>query len=195
MATTFVRRLTAPSSTNKYYIRNNYDGVNYGGYNKCMVINLRTGSVLPNCTGYAWGRFCEEQGIHNCKLSRGNAGNWYDKNDGYRRGSTPKLGAVICWYDTKGAGHVAIVEKVYDNGNILTSNSAYNGKRFYQKQLTRVSNYFMGATYHFQGFIYPDVDFVDPDTPIPPEPYVSNKVKKFPWFIYSRRLRKSHLTH
>lgn len=190
MATVFERRLTAPSTTNKYYIK-----TTYGGYNRCIVINTSTGSVLPNCVGYAWGRFCEEQNIKNCNLSRGDAGNWYGKNDGYARGSYPKLGAVICWYDTKGSGHVAIVEKVYDNGDILTSNSAYGGRRFYTKELTRSSNYYMGRTYHFQGFIYPDIDFIDPDTPIPPEPYVSTKKKKFPWFIYSRKLRSQHLTH
>ena len=187
MATTFVRRLTPPSIFNLYYIK-----TDKGGYNRCIQIKP-DGSVLPNCVGYAWGRFCEEQGIHDCRLSRGNAENWYPRSDGYERGQFPKLGAVICWSDSAGDGHVAIVEKVYPNGDILTSNSAYGGSRFYLKELTRSSNYYMGDTYHFQGFIYPTVDFIDPDTPVPPEPTNTYKTR-FPWVLYSRKFRKRHLT-
>ena len=47
MAETFVRRTTAPSSTNKYYIK-----TTKGGYNRCIQIQS-DGSVLPNCVGYA----------------------------------------------------------------------------------------------------------------------------------------------
>ena len=53
-------------------------------------------------------------------------------------------------------------------------------------------NYYMGSAYTFQGFIYPDTEFIDPDTPIPI--VVTPKTKKFPWYLYSRKLRKSHLT-
>ena len=127
--------------------------------------------------------------VTTCNLSRGNAENWYGHtSDGYQRGSTPKLGAVICWYSTRSGGHVAIVEKVYSNGNILTSNSAYNGKRFYMKTLSADSNYFMGSSYSFQGFIYNPTDFVDPDTPTPTPP--GRKAEnKFPWVLYARKLR------
>jgi surface antigen len=183
MSQVFVRRTTAPSQTNKYYIK-----TTYGGYNRCILINSETGSVLPNCVGYAWGRFCEEQNIHDCKLSRGNAENWYGYNDGYTRGQTPKLGAVICWHSTRSGGHVAIVEKIYSNGMILTSNSAYNGSRFYKKTL-HPPQYFMGSSYDFQGFIYPDIEFTDPDTPVPP--VVTPKKSRFPWVLYSRKLRNN----
>lgn len=180
MSVVFHRRTSAPSSTNKYYIK-----TTKGGYNKCIQIKP-DGSVLPNCVGYAWGRYCEEQNIHSCKLSRGNAENWYGYNDGYNRGSTPKLGAVICWHSTKSGGHVAIVEKINNDGSILTSNSAYNGSRFYTKKLYP-PHYRMGSAYTFQGFIYPDTDFIDPDTPIPVE---TSEIKhKFKWVIYSRKLR------
>lgn len=190
MDTVFVRRTSAPSSTNKYYIK-----TTYGGYNRCIVINRSTGSVLPNCVGYAWGRFCEEQNIHNCNLSRGNAENWYPHtSDGYRRGNTPKLGAVICWHSTRSGGHVAIVEKINNDGSIETSNSAYNGKRFYMKTLRASNNYYMGRAYTFQGFIYPDIDFVDPDTPIPPEPQEKIKKHNFKWVLYARKFRNRQLT-
>jgi len=43
----YVPRLTAPSSSNLYYIK-----TTHGGYNKCIQIQ-EDGSVLPNCTGYA----------------------------------------------------------------------------------------------------------------------------------------------
>ena len=188
MATVFHRRTTAPTSLNKYYIK-----TTYGGFNRCIVINTSTGIVLPNCVGYAWGRFCEEQGITDCRLSRGNAENWYPRSDGYQRGQTPKLGAVICWSDSAGDGHVAIVEKVYDNGDVYTSNSAYNGSYFYMKTLKKSNNYYMGSTYHFQGFIYPTVDFIDPDTP--PTPTRVPKKSKFKWVLYANKFRKRDLTH
>lgn len=189
MAVVFQRRTTAPSTTNKYYIKTTYNG-----YNKCIVINRSTGSVLPNCTGYAWGRFCEEQNIHNCNLSRGDAERWYSNtSDGYRRGSTPKLGAVICWHSTRSGGHVAIVEKINPDGTINTSNSAYNGSRFYMKMLRASNNYYMGSAYTFQGFIYPDTDFIDPDTPIPSDK--EEKKRKFPWVLYARKFRNRNLTN
>lgn len=47
MAVPFVRRTSAPSDTNLYYIK-----TTKGGWNKCIQIKSN-GSVLPNCTGYA----------------------------------------------------------------------------------------------------------------------------------------------
>ena len=182
----FKRRETAPSSTNKYYIK-----TTHGGYNQCIEIS--NGSVLPNCTGYAWGRFMECQlNVHTCNLSRGNAEIWYPNTlDGYQRGQTPKLGAVICWYSTQSGGHVAIVEKINQDGSILTSNSAYGGSRFYMKTLTP-PDYYMGSAYTFQGFIYNPTDFIDPD-----DPSFKNKGNnKFPWVLYARKFRKrSHFTN
>lgn len=190
MAVVYNRRTSAPSNTNKYYLKY---GKTYNGYNKCILINSSTGSCLPNCTGYAWGRYCEAQGIHSCKLSTGDAGNWWYKQDGYKRGQTPKLGAVICWSKINGAGHVAIVEKIEDNGDITTSNSAYNGSYFFLDELKKSNNYYFGKNYVFQGFIYPDTEFIDPDTPIPPEEQKNYKTK-FPWFLYSRKIKSKHLT-
>lgn len=147
----YEKRTTAPSTSNKYYKH-----VNYGGLNSC--IHISNGSCLPNCVGYAWGRFYELTGTKP-KLSRGNAENWYGyTSDGYKRGTTPKLGAVICWRKGKagnasdGAGHVAIVEEIYSDGSILTSNSAYKGSRFYTKKIAK--GYSLGGSYTFQGFIY-----------------------------------------
>ena len=147
----YIPRLSAPSSTDKNWIK-----TTYGGYNYC--IHIANGSCLPNCVGYAWGRWREILGAYH-KLSRGNAENWYpNTGDGYERGQTPRLGAVICWRKGKiyngndGAGHVAIVEKVYSDGTIVTSNSAWGGTRFYLKTIK--PPYSIGSAYTFQGFIY-----------------------------------------
>lgn len=175
----FTPCLEEPSNLYPYWIK-----TTYGGYNRCIVINRTTGSVLPNCTGWAWGRFLQENHLTNCSLSRGNAEVWYPYYmDGYQRGQTPKLGAIICWHSTRSGGHVAIVEVINSDGSIVTSNSAYNGKTFYTKTLYP-PNYYMGNAYTFQGFIYPPNDF-DPN---PPEPKVKHK-KHFKWVLYSRKLQ------
>lgn len=173
----FIPRLTAPSQTDLHWIK-----TTYGGYNKCILINSETGSVLPNCVGYSWGRFLEVNNITDCSLSRGDAENWYGHNDPYQRGQTPKLGAVICWSSSSGAGHVANVEEIKPNGNIVTSNSAYNGRRFFIEELSP-PNYRIGASYTFQGFIYSPNDFDTDEV----------KKHKFPWFIYARKLRNKSL--
>lgn len=177
---TFTPRTTTPANDNLYYIK-----TTKGGYNKCIQIQS-DGRVLPNCTGYAWGRFIECQGVHNCNLSRANAELWYPYvADGYQRGQTPKLGAVICWHSTRSGGHVAIVEEIKENGDIVTSNSAYGGKYFYMKTLKKSNNYYMGSSYTFQGFIYNPTNF----TPIPPTPEDETK-KRFKWVLYANKFRK-----
>lgn len=180
---TFTPRTTTPADDNLYYIK-----TTKGGYNKCIQIQS-DGRVLPNCTGYAWGRFMECQtNVHNCNLSRANAELWYPfVADGYQRGSTPKLGAVICWHSTRSGGHVAIVEEIKPNGDIVTSNSAYSGKYFYMKTLSPSNNYYMGSAYTFQGFIYNPTSF-DPPTPPTPTPSTDKK-RKFKWVLYARKLR------
>lgn len=119
------------------------------------------GYGMPNCTAYAWGRFWEESDPDRTyanppTLSTGNAEDWYGYTaDGYRRGSTPQLGAVACWADGpySGDGHVAIVEQINLDGSIVTSNSAWGGSFFYTQTLYP-PNYLPATGYVFQGFIY-----------------------------------------
>lgn len=145
----FKSRLTAPSTNDKNWIH-----TSKGGKNSCILISGN--SVLPNCVGYAWGRFMEILGS-TPKLSRGNAEDWYNYKDGYKRGKTPKLGSVICWAKGKpgngsdGYGHVAIVEKINSDGSIITSNSGYGSSRFYTQTIKK--GYKLNG-YTFQGFIY-----------------------------------------
>lgn len=152
----FKPRTTAPSTTDKNYLRINQGGLNY-------AIAVTGVSVLPNCVGYAWGRWRELLGQFH-ELSRGNAEVWWGKRDGYERSQTPRLGSIICWRQGSpavyedGAGHVAVVEDIKEDGTIITSNSAYKGSRFYMRTLKPPYN--MGGTYVLQGFIHPPVDFV-----------------------------------
>lgn len=155
----FIPRTTAPSQDNEYYYAGN--------------IFYQCGYGMPNCTAYAWGRFYELTGEYP-KLSTGDAENWYGKtSDGYARGKTPKLGAVICWArgtvgdDSDGAGHVAIVEQINSDGSIVTSNSAWNSTNFYTQTLTKDSGYTWNDAYTFQGFIYNPINFEGGSTPTP----------------------------
>ena len=153
------KRLSAPSTTDK-----NYRHTSSGGYNPC--IHISGGSCLPNCVGYAWGRWRELLGkSHN--LSKANAELWWGNSaDGYKRGSKPELFAVICWSKGKvgksadGAGHVAIVEDIAADGTIITSNSGYGSKRFYTQTLKPPYSL---SGYKLQGFIYLPIDKKEDD--------------------------------
>lgn len=151
----FIQQTTAPSTTDKNYIH-----YTKGGYNYC--IEIKNGSCLPNCVGYAWGRWREILGkYHN--LSRANAENWWGyTQDGYKRGQTPKLGAVVCWskgkvgVESDGAGHVGIVEKITAD-SVVVSMSAYGGTRWFTRTFPIGSyNY---NSFVFQGFIYLPIEF------------------------------------
>lgn len=149
----YVARLSAPSKSNKYYYSDN--------------IFYQCGYGMPNCTCYAWGRWYELLGSKP-KLCTGNAENWYKFNDGYERGKIPRVGAIAVWrkgqvgVSSDGAGHVAVVEEVGDDGSFLTSNSAWQGANFYTRRY--YGNYNNG-NYIFLGFIYLPMEF-DEDKPI-----------------------------
>ncbi|MDE7398977.1 MAG: CHAP domain-containing protein [Oscillospiraceae bacterium] len=175
----FTPRKTAPSATDKHWIKSTC-----GGLNECLKISGN--SCLPNCVGYAWGRFYELTG-EKPRLSTGNAENWYDNTaDGYKRSATPKLGAVACWRKGKafnesdGCGHVAIVEEIKPNGDIVCSNSAYGGTRFYMKTYSKSAGYNDGAL-TFQGFILPPVDFEEPFAPAKSIDEIANEVIRGDW--------------
>lgn len=128
---------------------------------------------MPNCTCYAWGRRYEltnnrpDGGSgegHGKKLCTSDAGEWYDYNinlgdKGYPYGQTPKLGAIICWERPGAAGHVAVVEEIDENGDIVTSNSGYRSSTyFWTEEITKNSGYARYG-YIFKGFIYLDTEF------------------------------------
>lgn len=153
MSNIFVPRLTIPDPSDLHWIK-----TTYGGYNRCILgePSYGTGSVLANCTGYAWGRFLEICGYTNCNLSTGNAANWYGHtSDGYQRGSVPQLGAIACW--GTGAGHVAVVEEITST-YIKCSESGWQWSDIF-----RVTNFNLNmdkSGHVFQGFIYVPVSFL-----------------------------------
>lgn len=158
-----------------------------GGYNPCIPGNNDYGlnptgiSALPNCVGYATGRFNEIIGEKNCRyLGSTAAKNFYDTFINCERGQTPRVGAVMCFRGVNSAhpyGHVAIVEEVVSPTYLIISQSGYNFKdRNFEvsiaKKMTHYAGYedergqwyifWRGLTqwatvstdYAFQGFIY-----------------------------------------
>lgn len=150
MADLFTPRTTAPATSDaRYYANNPFYQSGYG---------------MPNCTCYAYGRFWELLGSKP-NLSLGNAEDWYAYADGYTRGNTPKLGAVIVWENPgDGGGHVAIVEQINADGSIRTSNSAYNSTLFYMQDIP--ADYSL-KDYNFLGFIYNPKDFTTGTQTVP----------------------------
>lgn len=133
---------------------------------------------LPNCTCYCYGRSGEITGKFQ-PLPSANGGDWYKRATNFKRGKTPALGAVACWYSPTGAyaGHVAQVEQIKSNGDIVTSNSGYKRpiypyppntpNYFWTETCTKSSGYRSGwmisRGYALAGFIYLQ------DEPQPPQ--------------------------
>lgn len=149
----------------------NYMNVNYGGKNKCIARNA-SGTVLPNCTGYTWGRCLEAWG--HCDLPTTDAENWYlnankPEYGSHELGQSPKLGAVLCWrkgqagVHSDGAGHVAFVEGINSDGTVTWSQSDYSGTiengRYWRLITGDPKTHFSGLTW--QGYIYPNEELSD----------------------------------
>lgn len=158
----FTKRTTAPAKSDKHYYSDN--------------IFYACGYGMPNCTAYAWGRLYEITGKRHVPL-HGNAEEWWAAADnaGLKKGQTPKLGAIVCWRagnpttGSDGAGHVAVVEEIKPNGDIVTSNSAWKGTNFYMQIVTKASGYQYSSNRPFQGFIYCGLEF-DNDNVVVPQP-------------------------
>jgi hypothetical protein len=149
----FIPRTMPPAEDDPHWISRSC-----GGLNECLIINPFSGSVLPNCTGYAWGRMYE---LINGRplLPTTNAREWFGSFEGYARGQKPALGAVACWAGTR-HGHVAIVESIGPD-YIMCSQSNYGGNRWELVKCIRSgSGYISGmGNPAFQGFIYCPVKF------------------------------------
>ena len=163
----YTPRLTAPSKSDKNFIH-----YSKGGYNTCIMIDKSTGSVLPNCVGYAQGRLLEILGKKavNWKLPSCNAEDWFEQaqKNGFKTGMTPKLGAVAVFRagathnGSDGAGHVVVVEEIKSNGDIVVSQSAYGCTEFYLSTITKASGYMYNSNRPFLGFIYCGIEFEQP---------------------------------
>ncbi|MGN0998650.1 MAG: peptidoglycan-binding protein [Faecousia sp.] len=156
----FTPRTTKPEAGNKYYITKAKGGYSDAIQGKPTDPNC---DVLANCVGYAYGRFNEIGGYGYCKYLRPvNAENFIQYAGGLGVGQTPKLGACMVWRkgatlsNSDGAGHVAIVEKVVSNTQVVTSESGYGSSTpFWTKTRNKGDgNWGAGAGYTFLGFIY-----------------------------------------
>lgn len=153
-------RLTAadmPANDNKYYIRKAD-----GGYSPCIkgYPQHKHLTALSNCVGWAIGRAMEILQTQTNPLPHLNAEDFYN-NTRLEKGKTPKNGAIICWKQGKlwnsndGCGHVAVVEKIISNNEIITSESAYGGMAYYTKRRTNDNGKWgASASYELMGFIY-----------------------------------------
>lgn len=146
--------------------------ISYGGYNNSIAGSPQawTGSVIANCTGYVHGRWMElGNTTSEYNISTGDAKSYYGHSDSYERGQEPRLGAIICLGGGSN-GHVAIVEEILENGDIMCSESNYGLATFeyvrrYKSLGYRRSSY-SGSIGGFQGFIYhPNIT---PPTPVEP---------------------------
>lgn len=156
---TFKPRLSKPERGNPYY-----NTKANGGYS-----NAIKGSpvdpdcdVLSNCVGYAYGRFNEIGGWGSCKyLVPTNAEKFIQYKGSLEVGQTPKLGACMVWQKgatlsgNDGAGHVAIVEQIISDTEVVTSDSGYGGAAFWTSRRKKGNgDWGAGAGYTFLGFIY-----------------------------------------
>lgn len=157
----FTPRLTRPTSGNKYYIRK----ANGGYSNACSGSPTDSQcNVLHNCVGYAYGRFNEIGGYGSCKyLAPVNAENFIQYKGSCEVGQTPKVGACMVWRKgatlngSDGAGHVAIVEKVISNTEVVTSESGWKSSKPFWTQTRKKGSdgrWGAGSAYTFLGFIY-----------------------------------------
>lgn len=156
----FTPRLSRPEAGNKYYITKKR-----GGYSDAIEGSPRDSAcdVLSNCVGYAYGRFNEIGDWGSCRyLCPTWAENFMSYTGGLETGQEPRVGACMVWQkgatlsNADGAGHVAIVEKVYSATSILTSESGWGcANPFWTKTRSKGDgNWGAGAGYKFLGFIY-----------------------------------------
>lgn len=144
------------NNSGSYSARTTAPGKNNGYYYSNKNIFYKSGYGMPNCTAYAYGRAYEilESKPNLCTRS---AGAWYNynKNNGYYSyGSSPKVGAIACWSKNgTSTGHVAVVEKVNNNGTVLISESHYRGVNFDTRTIKNNSSDYL-KKYKFMGYIY-----------------------------------------
>ena len=128
-------RLTAPNASIAYYSSklNRY---------------FQTGTPMPNCVAYAYGRIYEMNGEAPL-INHGSAGDWWGinkRNGYYDYGQEPKVGAVACW-----SRHVAVVEKVNEDGSVTVSESHWGGTYFDVKTFSDMHSHYGQS---FYGYIY-----------------------------------------
>lgn len=160
--------LKSSSNYQKYYATNRYTTAGYG---------------MPNCTAYALGRVNQLQDLNGLSYNNftgwhGNGADWGEAGmigENWIHSQVPKLGAVACFKDISGeGGHVAIVETIFDSGNVSLSNSGWAGSSQVGNENAPTWWYFSDninikthRSSSFKYYLYPP--FID-EEPTPPEP-------------------------
>ena len=144
------RKVRPVLNVDEYYFTNK--NLYYQSYMGPNITLWPTNYNEGNCTWYAFGRASEISGHKITYIGSWDAGSWWTKcNEESRKGSIPKVGAIICW-----SHHVAIVEELYSDGTMLISESSAGTPNIYF-QTRRVSQNKPGnGSDTFQGFIYTD---------------------------------------
>ena len=161
----FKMRTSKPGAGNLCYItRGN------GGWSWCIqgYPTDKNCDVLANCVGYACGRFNEiyneikgTSGMKYYSLNC-NAENFIEraKSIGLEVVDYPVKGGIMVMQKgatlsgNDGAGHVFIVEKVYDENHIYTSESGYGGSAFWNSHRYNTNGRWgHGSGYSFRGCI------------------------------------------
>ena len=160
-------RTSCPKRNNKYYNNKSHGGLSNAVNGYPMISGL---TVLDNCVGWANSRFNE---IINDPDLEGlvkafkyqlvcDAEDFIEsaKKQGLKVSKTPIEGGIMVWQKgatlgtNDGAGHVAVVERVYDDGTILTSESGWASWTF---KTVRRSNengrWGQNSNYKFRGCI------------------------------------------
>lgn len=199
----FIERLSAPKSNNNFYFSD-------------LNVYYSSGYGMPNCTAYCEGRILEICSYNNINYDLihhysgyPNAELWGSKTYigfDWQKSNTPKLGAVVVWargqvgVNSDGAGHVAIVEQINEDGTITTSNSGWGSSMFWIEKNVNVNTWNSKKNYHFLFFLYPP--YIDDTTPTPtpdpePDPEPPNpplpdiiinleKKNKFKWVLFKK---------
>ena len=134
------------------------------GYNPCILGNPKHRdpvlNVLPNCVGWATGRYNEKGNYGECKyLGNTNAENFitYVKSQGLELSQTPQVGACMVWHgESELAGHVAIVEEVTNVAKLVCSESGWSFTvpyRTKERKKGTNGNWGGGKGLVFKGFI------------------------------------------
>lgn len=159
----FTPYTSVPKTTDKFVIT-----TSKGGYSHCIDRNGK-GYTLPNCVAFVHAMWLktltsalglEEAKKIEAKMCRNNAEVYWGYKDGFARGQSPKLGAIMVW-EGKGslAGHVMTVTEVKSNGDVVCTGSDYSGSKFYQKTYYKSKGYNFSSSYIFKGFIYTPIEF------------------------------------
>lgn len=166
---------SGPDMYSNYYIQ-----ISHGGWSPCVEGNNDygllpfSGSVLPNCSGWATGRFNEILNLGACTwLGNWNGGDflYYAQLQGLPCGTDPVVGGAMVWRNS-GEGHVAIVEQIISPTEVICSESGWYWTSppvwDYKTHYYNYGRWHSNPDYIYQGCIYP------PGTPPGPLPDVGD---------------------